>query len=100
MSNLAINKVYEKYDLERKGYKRIRMDLELVIYKDYGDFDIEVSGLENYKMKRVFGIVFVWDKRERVRTVKKIKYTSFDQLYSILMTIDGLTIDEIINYEF
>lgn len=99
-SGLAINKVYKKYNLERKGYKKIRMDFELVIYKDYGDFDIEVSGLENYRMKRVYGKVYVWQKKDILRTVKRIEYTSFEQLYNILMTIDSLSLDEIIEYEF
>ena len=76
------------------------MDFELVIYKDYGDFDIEVSGLENYRMKRVYGKVYVWQKKDILRTVKRIEYTSFEQLYSILMTIDSLSLDEIIEYEF
>lgn len=94
----SINKVYKFYDLANKGYSIIRMDGEQVIYKDYKDFDIEVSGLDNYRKKRVYGKVYVW--RNKCKIVKSIGYTSFEELNNILCIIDILNLDGIMDYKF
>ena len=94
----SINEVYKTYDLENKGYSITKIDGEQVIYKDYAAFDIEVSGLDNYKKTRVCGIVFVWEKKCRI--VKQIEYTSFTQLNDILCKIDESNLEEILNFDF
>lgn len=94
----SINKVYKSYDLANKGYSIIRMDGEQVIYKDYKDFDIEVSGLDNYRKSRVYGKVYVW--KNKCKIVKSIGYTSFTQLNDILYIIENSSLEEIVKYKF
>lgn len=96
----SVNKVYRKYNLKEKGYSIIRMDFEQVIYKDYGDFDIEVSGLDNYREKIIkYGRVYIWQNKCKI--VKSIGYTSFDELNDILYIIDNFdNLDEIMKYKF
>lgn len=94
----SINEVYKFYELASKGYKIIRMDGEQVIYKDYKDFDIEVSGLDNYRKSRVYGRVYIWKNGHKI--VKIIGYTSFEELNNILCIIDNLNLDEIMDYKF
>lgn len=94
----SINEVYSLYGLESKGYSIKKMDGEQVLYKDYGKFDIEVSGLDNYRKSRVSGIVFVWENKRKV--VKNIEYTSFAQLNNILHKIDTLDLEGILSCDF
>lgn len=96
----SINKVYRKYNLQGKGYSIIRMDGEQVIYKDYGDFDIEVSGLDNYRQKIIkYGRVYIWENKYKI--VKTIKYESFTELNDILYMIDNfVNLEELMKYKF
>ena len=94
----AINEVYKSYDLENKGYSITKIDGENVLYKDFGKFDIEVSGLDNNRKIRICGMVFVWENKSRI--VKNIEYTSFTQLNDILCKIDVSNLEEIINFDF
>lgn len=91
----SINEVYNSYGLKSKGYYITTIDGEDIIYKDYGNFDIEVSGLDNYRKSRISGIVFVWEKKRRI--VKNIEYKSFNQLNNILCKIDVSSLEEIVN---
>lgn len=89
----SIDTVFKKYNYGDRGYKKIKMDLEQVIYKDYGSFDIEVSGLDNYRKKRIHGVVYIWERGHKI--VKEIHYISFSELANILYIIDNLTLEEI-----
>lgn len=94
----SINEVYKFYDLANKGYSIIRMDGEQVIYKDYKDFDIEVSGLDNYRKSRVYGKVYIWENKCKI--VKSIEYSSFTELNDILYIIENSYLEEIVKHDF
>ena len=39
------------------------MDNELVIYRDFGDYDVEVSGLE-FPKASFKAVIYLWNKRQ------------------------------------
>ena len=54
------------------------IDFENVIYRDLGEYDIEVSGLDNSKSS-FFADIYVWSKppgRQIVHTVRNVKSLS------------------------
>lgn len=57
-----LRQFYEKF--ADKGYRLSRIDFELCLYKDFGKFEIECSGLNNARKNppRSYGaIIYIWD---------------------------------------
>lgn len=98
MMNKSINEVYKFYNLADRDYSVRKIDGEQVIYKNYKNFDIEVSGLDNYRKKRIYGKVYIWENRCKI--VKSIEYKSFIELNNILNKIENSYLEEIIKSDF
>ena len=59
------------------------IDLENVIYRDYGDYDVEVSGLDNNR-KNMNAFVYVWSKKPSKIVEKYPEIKSYGNLKELL----------------
>lgn len=50
--------------LKSKGYSAKTIDFEPCLYKNFGDFDIEGSGLNNQRTKCTANIIYIWNRTE------------------------------------
>ncbi len=58
-----------------KDYEAKNIDMEACIYRDFGDYDIEVSG-GHLKNKKV--IIFLWDKRDGFHVIETAEIENGD----------------------
>ena len=63
------------------------IDSENVIYRDYGDYDVEVSGLDNNR-KTMNAFVYVWLKTPSVIVEKYPEIKSYGKLKELLDTFE------------
>ena len=63
-------------------YRKNRIDGENVIYRDLGDYDIEISGCHTKKQPVA---IFVWNKADLRRTVES--HTRLPQDYEMVKTL-------------
>ena len=63
-------------------YCKNRIDGENVIYRDLGDYDIEISGCHTKKQPVA---IFVWNKADLTRTVES--HTCLPQDYEMIKTL-------------
>ena len=63
-------------------YCKNRIDGENVIYRDLGDYDIEISGCHTKKQPVA---IFVWKKADLTRTVES--HTRIPQEYEMIKTL-------------
>lgn len=50
--------------LKSRGYSAKTIDFETCLYKSFGDFDIEGSGLNNQRTKGTVNIIYIWNRTE------------------------------------
>lgn len=77
------------------GYDIRTIDGERCIYRNYGHYDIEVSGLDN-RRREIRGYIFIWDKSNGLKVVKRIEYMNIHTLVNLLNKIDSKGIDKLV----
>lgn len=50
--------------LKSRGYSAKTIDFETCLYKSFGDFDIEGSGLNNQRTKNMTNIIYIWTEND------------------------------------
>lgn len=86
--NKVLSMLSPDYDIQT-------IDCERCIYKNYGHYDIEVSGLDNQK-KNITGYIFIWNRLNGLKVITKLKYDSINNLIDLLHKVDSEDIDELI----
>lgn len=74
--------------LSYKGFSSKYIDLELCLYKDYGDFDLEGSALDNHNTVNTANIIYLWDKTQGIHTFASIYCKNTDETKEVCLMID------------
>ena len=88
-----IRKVLNKLD---STYTTKPIDVEECIHKVYGNYDIEVSGLDNMK-RDIKGYVFIWRMKDYIKVKTKVEYNNEAELLDILHKLDIIDIELLVN---